>query len=435
MLNEYYFVIATTLISVCILTYLFYVAPFRQTQVALVYMVFSFQIRPIASGLCDNFRSFYYFSENLYVEGVIYSSIVVTCVALICMVSYRPNAKIVSVDVPSLRNLTNILLILSTATVFFALLIYGTSILPGFRTAGLSKSAPGSQIFFAFTSVFAMFGVSLISFLFLTKNSSLKYSLCVFVVFFLLVMVFNQRGALIGGIFIGMFLSGMVNRKYIFKDIKSKISLIVALLIIAAYGRAIIYNVVDVFTKVDSIEYVSHVESQSLFCKISSKPNQEHDQVWPVLFKYEQEHGNDFYRNLLSSVFRSFLSADERMDNNLMTAVDTLNIYNDRSTYLGKNFGFSIPGMLYQYYSVGIVFFITLPIIYILSTFYENRIKIVRLNAQTFFKIVLLNQFVVFFTNAWDERLKWLIISVLAMYLVCYPINYAYCRWIVKNDQ
>jgi len=433
--EEYPYILVSTLFAIISLCYLFYVSPFRQTQVALLYILFSFQIRPLATGLCNDFSSFYFFTEKLYIDGVVYSSIMITIVSVVCALGYRPNHPVVSVDTLSLKRLNNLLLLLCFVFVSLALIIFGTSILPGFRTAGLSKSAPGSQIFFAITSVFAMFGVAITVFLYLSRRATLKNSMVTFLGYFFLVMVFNQRGALIGGIFIGLYISGFVGRAYIFRNVKDKLIIFVSILVVATYARPAIQSVVEFFvdTNPHSVSALNIEDNRSLACKIARKPNQEHDQVWPVILMFESEHGSDYYNNIFSSIFRSFLSAEERMSNNLMTAVDTLNIYNDKDTYLSKNFGFSIPGVLYQYYSVGLLFFFTLPMIFYICTFIENKIKIYELNEKTIFKFVIVNQVVVLLVNAWDERLKWFVITIVLMFLVCYPLFNLYNRWLSRH--
>ncbi|MGI9887709.1 hypothetical protein [Vibrio chagasii] len=422
------------------LVFLFNVSPFRYSQIVILFAVFSFVVRPISSALCDTFYSFYYFDKTLYIEGV-YISLAYFffyMMGLILFVRRKINLVPVTINILEIKRLLTLLLIIILFVDIACLVVFGVAILPGIRTTGLSKAASGAQVFFAVTSSLTFVATALCVLLLIQDKKSLMSSLIKLCLCFALSMIFYQRGSFImGGIF-GLFLVACIDRNALFKDIFRKIVLFVSLTLVILYGRTLVSQAIAIIFPQDTnfTEFVKY--EQPLECKISNKANQEHDQVWPTLITYTEQEGYDFYKNIIASISRPFLSADDREKYGLMTSVDTLNIFNDRDTYLNKNFGFSLSVVHYHYYSIGLVSVLFAFFLGSITSLLENKMYVHELGRRGILKLAIIYQIILLFNSAFDERLKWVVINILLITIVIkflYPIIYREKNVSFNNSQ
>lgn len=397
-------------------------SPLRQTQVFLIYACFSFVLRPVASGICHDFNPFYNFPPQDYIHGVFLGSTYILLFTIVVAVFSRPYTHRVAFDPKQLQQLLTLLFIVCVASVSMALGLYGTTILPGFRSTGLSIAAPGSQIFFAITAVCTHAGVSLAVLLMLSVRSAVMRNVWFLLGFFFLSMVFYQRGSYIAGVLFGLFVAGYYNRKRLLSAAPKIVLLCTILITVAVFGRSIIVGTVN-FLYEESAQ-AKYENTTTVACSIANSANQEHDQVWPILVRYVDEKGLDYYKNFLAALSRPFLSSDARQHYGLATSVDNVNIYNDADNYLERNFGFSLHGMHYHFYAVGGLFLLIAIIVAAISVRVENQIKVTMIDARGFLRLVIINQFLIFLLGAFDERLKWFVMSVSLMafiVLVVFP--------------
>lgn len=405
-----------------LLAYMFMRAPFRPSQFILAVMTYSFCVRPIASGLCENFYPFYLYTEKLYIQGVLISSVCIAVFATGLAVSLRHREMRRKVDFPRLKKLANWMLVGCIVTDALALIIYGLAFLPGERETGLSLAAPGSQVFFALVTIMTIIGVAVTIFGALVgrQHFSIGESLLKLAGFFLLSMIFFQRGALLNGIVLGLFLASLYSRTFYLSNIGRSLAAVSAVFLVAFQGRSIITAVVNWASGDTTSEAVRPLTyNESFACGISNHGSQEHDQVWPTVLQYVTTFGPDGYRNLLAAVTRPFLTSDQRDQMGALTSVDNLNIYNNAHNYLTFNFGFSISAFQYHFYSAG---YLTLMIAFILgvvASMVENRMSRQNLTLMGFLITFLLFQLLLLITGAIDEQLRWSILSaVLAVVFV-----------------
>jgi hypothetical protein len=416
--------------SLITLAILFRLSPFRYSQIVILFAVFSFVVRPVSSALCDNFHPFYYFDSLLYVKGV-YISLAYFffyMMGLLLFIRSKSSMEPVYVNFLEVKRLLTVLLVIILLVDIACLALFGTAILPGIRTTGLSKAAAGAQIFFAITSSLTFVATALSVLLLVQDRKSLLSNVFKLCACFVLSMIFYQRGSFImGGIF-GLFLLACIDRKFLFQDISKKVVLFASLLLVILYGRPLISQTIAIAfpNETNITEYVKY--EKPLECKISNTANQEHDQVWPTLLSYTEQEGYDLYKNIVASISRPFLSADEREKFGLMTSVDTLNIYNDRDTYLSRNFGFSISVVHYHYYSIGLVSVMFAFILGAFTSLLENKMNVFgEVGRNEILKLAVFYQIILLLNSAFDERLKWVVINILLITMVIklvYPIVY-----------
>ncbi|HIF9133594.1 TPA: hypothetical protein ACX6QB_001900 [Photobacterium damselae] len=407
-------------ISIISLLYSFYIAPFKPHQVVLFFILFSFGFRPFFTSMCDAFRPFYRFDLELYSQGV-YLSLIYVIFFIIPIILYSRrvsfNKDKLSINILELEFYLKLITLIVLLTVFACFLVYGKTILPGYRTVGLSLVAPGSQVYYAIVSTLSPIAISILFFLMLNVKVKIQYILYLFLLL-ILTMIFNQRGSIINGCFIGLFLSATFSRKIFFKNGLKKIIVILAICLFSLYSRVIILDIVSsVFNDNNSMQIVSNANKESFSCKIAMTPNQEHDQVWPVALMYIEQHGNDMYKSIYSSIFRPFYSLDDRETMGIMTVNDQLNIFNDRINYLTLNFGFSLPGMIYQYFSIGYFFIFSSFFISLVIVKMENKIRLNSMGIKSVIVVCLLFNFVNFITGPWDDNLKWFMFTTILIFL------------------
>lgn len=410
------------------LAYLFVKYPFRPTQYIVLIAMYSFTVRPIATSLCDTFSPFYMYTAELYSEGALLGIGLLSLYVTGLVFGARRQPQQAEVDFAWLRSLATWSLMGCIFLDLGALALYGTVFLPGERQAGLQMTAPGIQIFFAFVSIFTVIGVSVTTFG--ATSSQSRFSLAriavYLVLFFVLSMAFSQRGALLSGIVLGLFMSGLRSRTFYKENIRRTLAALVGITFIAFQGRSIIANVVGFFTGssagqgwVDLVGY----SGETLPCRIANQSAQEHDQAWPTLLQYVDTFGPDYYVNLVAALARSFLGSGQRDALNLLTSVDQLNIYNNAGVYLSSNFGFSISPFQYHYFSAGLI---AVPIALLLgigSSWTENTMSRCRLDALGFVKFFILYQVLMLLNSAVDEQLRWSILSSLVIVIVAQVVS------------
>lgn len=410
-----------TLITVSItLAYSFYICPFRPHQFLLVSFMFSFGIRPLLTTYCDTFISFYRYSDDLYAQGtmlsLIYSFFLCTPVFLFSRFS-KNSKKSIIIEQAELEIYLKFLLFLNILVVFVCLAIYGVAILPGVRTVGLSLAAPGSQVFYAIVSVITPLSIAIIVFLGLTHTFDKKLVICLIVTVGC-AMVFNQRGNIIAGFFLGLYICAVFSRSRFFRNAGKKLFVLSIIVLVAMYARPAISYLISLLVQSDAVNSPLVYGNQSLACKISMTPNQEHDQVWPIALEYISIHGNNWFTNILHAFTRPFYSLDQREALGLLTVNDALNIFNDRFNYLVLNLGFSLPGMIYQYISIGPFFVVSGFLLFSLTVFLENKIEVQSYKSRTILKFYFLSVFVNFINGPIDDSLKWLVFSVFSVVIL-----------------
>ena len=402
-----------------LLGWLFIRNPFRPSQYFALIGLFSFAVRPVASGACEFFAPFYYFELGLYDRGVILGNLGLVAFVVGLAASARQSRSIAAVDVRQLGLFAEFLLVLAAGLDVVALQLFGTAILPGVRTTGLQQAASGSQVFFAVVSAITVLGMGLSVFCFLTRRpgSSVIRGVFRIAVFFLISMVFYQRGALLIGIVFGLFLMGLHDRRFFTRNKTRMVAVFAAMLILATLGRQLITEVVAfVEPSVVAGEQQAVNAPDTPPCRIANVANQEHDQVWPTLLLYVDQFGADYFANITAALFRPFLSASQRDRLGLTTSVDALNIYNDAQSYLDVNFGFSISVIQYHYFSVGLLFVISLGLAGYLVSRIENAIGGARrqvMNVRFMVRAVLVLNGSYLLSGPFDEQLKWALINSL----------------------
>lgn len=407
--------------SFMIWVFLFVKAPFRPSLVILTYSFFSFSIRPIAVATCSQFSPFYMFNQRDYEIGILLVNGCIFIYLLSYAAFFKRGLRVDVIDYSGLRKLANVIFILIVLFLVVALAIFGPAILPGMRTTGLSKAASGSQVFFAIVSTLVVPAIALRILLFSDRGSTWKVravDMIMISIIMILSMIFYQRGPAIQGVALGMFLaliSKNRNRVYLYFRM---VPLLLLGAIVVIEGRSLVSkSVVSVYGG-GAVASSYSTDTRSLSCRVAMSGSQEHDQVWPTVFEYVERNGPDYYKNLFSAIFRPFYSAEERDKMNLSTSVDALNIFNDPDTYLDRNFGFSITGWQYHYFSAGVL---VLPFAFIIgmtSAVLENRIiRSSTLNYYTFLRLLIVVQLIGFLNGAFDERLKWLIFSIILLSL------------------
>ena len=416
------FSLALSFFSLCTWVYLFFTFPFRPSLIVVLYSFFSFSIRPISVSLCENFSPFYMYNAHTYDLGVLLTNICVFLYLIFYLITARSGRAIEGYDKIRLRRFANYLLFLTTGVLVLAVLIFGQAILPGMRATGLSKAAAGSQIFFAIVSTLVVPAIALRIFLFVDPKSSRQsryLDVIAIVVLMSLSMLFYQRGPAIQGIVLGIFVSSSyLLRRKIYLLFRLLPLMILGVFVIVE-GRAIVSQSVLWIYGGENLSASNSGQSRSLSCKIAMSGSQEHDQVWPTVFEFTRQMGHDYYKNLFAAIFRPFYSAEERDFIGLQTSVDALNLFNDSDTYLSKNFGFSITGWQYQYFSIGILVIPLAVLLGSLSALLENRmVNSSQLTVFGFLRIVIFFQLIGFVNGAFDERLKWLVFSVVLLLLV-----------------
>jgi hypothetical protein len=399
------------------LAYLFSKSPFRYSQFIGVLSLFSFSVRPLAVEACDAFRPFYFFSQSLYDYGVLVGNGATTLYVIGLLFGTRRTTPVGVGNLRDVRMFTTIVVLICAFIDLVSLAYFGVSILPGLRTTGLQEAASGSQIAFALVSVLTTLGVGAAVFAAINdrkQGGSLMIAAMHLTALFALSMIFYQRGPFIIGILFGFFLSGLVDSRFYRANLARNLLLLSTIFLVAAYGRDLVTNTV-LFVLEDagsSHATISPITVDSEICKLANSANQEHDQVWPSAVSYVDRFGPDWYRNLIASLFRPFLSAMERDSFQLFTATDQLNIFNSADVYLSSNFGFSLSPFQYHYYSLGIFFLLVCPCIGWVVAKLENKsggrlIDISRLVA--IFYIFSLAQLT---TSPIDEQLKWTVVSL-----------------------
>lgn len=381
--------------------------------------MYSFCVRPIASELCDTFRPFYLYTDDLYAQGAVVGIVCLCLYTTGLMLGLRAVARPRTIDFPWLRDVATLALVSCILLDAAALAIYGAIFLPGEREAGLSITAPGSQIFFALVSVMTLIGTAITVFgatsdrvQVSTVSTGIRFFL-----FFLLSMIFIQRGALLSGIVLGLFMSSIYSKTFYLKNIWRSLTALGGVLFIAFQGRVFISHVIALMTGKPVVEDVG-VWRDTLACRIANQGSQEHDQVWPTVFQYLSIHGPDYYFNLVASLARPFLSSAQRAGLGFLTSVDNLNIYNNASVYLTSNFGFSISPFQYHYYSAGIF---ALPIALALGFFSsqtENAMARYPMTAHGFVFFVFLYQLLLLLNGAFDEQLRWSVLSCVLVFML-----------------
>lgn len=409
-----------------IVFYLFKMSAFRYSQIIILFALYSFVVRPISTAWCDSFNPFYMFDKNLYIEGVYISLfyLLFYSAGLILFIKPGKTAE-VKIDIDSINKIINILIFIVIFVDLLCLLKFGVVILPGVRTTGLSKAAPGAQVYFSIVSSLIFIATALCLCLLILNRNDFKKNLFKLLLCFLLCIIFYQRGSFVMGFFFGLFLVGFIDKNKLYDDFFKKITIISIVLFSIFFGRAFISSTVSYIFPNDAV-YKTHVTNKtSIACNISNKANQEHDQVWPAVLKYTEEYGFDYYNNILAALTRPFFTAEERDELGLKTSVDTLNIYNDRNTYLNYNFGFSISVIQYHYYSIGVFSIILAFIFGCITSILENKMQVREVTIIKLFKVVILYQIVLLFNTSFDERLKWVVINILLMIIVfklIYPL-------------
>lgn len=405
-----------------LLVYMFMRAPFRPSQFMLAVMIYSFCVRPIASGLCENFSPFYLYTESLYIQGVLLSNACLAIFATGLAISLRNRETQREVDFPRLKTFANWMLIGCVVVDVAAIAIYGLAFLPGQRQTGLSLAAPGSQVFFALVTIMTVIGVAVTIFGALVgrQHVSVQGSLLKLGAFFLLSMIFFQRGALLNGIVLGLFLASLYSRTFYLNNIGRSLAAVAAVFVVAFQGRNIITGVVNWASGNNASPAVlSLTYKQSFACSISNRGSQEHDQAWPAVLQYGSHFGPDGYRNLLAAITRPFMTSSQRDQSGALTSVDNLNIYNDAHNYLTYNFGFSISPFQYHFYSAGYAVLLIAFGLGVAASLVENSMSRQNLTLMGFLLIFLLFQLLLLITGAIDEQLRWSILSaVLAIFFV-----------------
>ena len=405
-----------------LLAYMFTRTPFRPSQFMLAVMIYSFCVRPIASGLCGNFSPFYLYTEQLYIQGVLIACVCLAVFATGLAVSLRRQEKERKVDFFQLKIFANWMLIGCIVVDVAAIAIYGLAFLPGQRQTGLSLAAPGSQVFFALVTIMTIIGVAVTIFGALVgrQQVSIQGSLLKLAGFFLLSMIFFQRGALLHGIVLGLFMASLYSRTFYLSNIWRSVAAVAAVFVVALQGRNIItaaVNWVSGNTTSHTVQYLTYKESFA--CSISNRGSQEHDQAWPTVLQYVGNFGPDGYHNLFAAISRPFLTSDQRDRMGVLTSVDNLNIYNDAQNYLTLNFGFSISPFQYHFYSAGYLALIIAFGLGVAASLIENSMSRQNLTLTGFLIIFLLFQVLLLITGAIDEQLRWSILSaVLAIFFV-----------------
>lgn len=416
------FAFCLSFISMIVWTYLFYKYPFRPSFIIVLYSFFSFGVRPLAVSLCEDFSPFYMFKQATYDLGVLVTNLCVFIYLLSYLFAARSGVVIKSYDKKKLRYFSKYLFALTVAFLILAVSIFGQTILPGTRSTGLSKAASGSQVFFAIVSTLVVPAIALRIFLFIEPQSSMqqrsKDLICI-AVLIVLSMLFYQRGPAIQGIILGFFLSTAYlskRRLYLFMRV---LPLLLLGAVVILEGRSIVSQGVSWFYGAEKIISSQSTDGITRSCKIAMSGSQEHDQVWPTVFEFTAQVGHDYYMNLFAAVFRPFYTAEEREIMGLQTSVDSLNLFNDSETYLGKNFGFSITGWQYQYFSIGILVFPMAIVLGLLSALLENKLLVSHtLDISKFLRVLVIFHIVGMLNGAFDERLKWVVFSAILLLLV-----------------
>ena len=379
-------IIIGTAYCLLILGHSFLRSPFRPSQYISLIMLYSFSVRPIATSYCATFLPFYLYDDYSYAIG---SIIGISCLCLYTtglMLARRSVIKPTAIDFVWLQRLSNLALIGCLVLDIAALGIYGSVFLPGQRQAGLSITAPGSQIFFALVSILTLIGTAIVVFGVTSDRVkvSLSNSAIRFLMFFSLSMIFIQRGALLSGIVLGLFMSSIYSSTFFIKNIWRSLGALVGIFVVASQGRWLISALVGHFTGTGTPDAMPAERGVGFACGIANVSSQEHDQVWPTLLHYTQLFGYDYYYNLVSSIVRPFLTSDQRSGLGYLTSVDTLNIYNNASVYLTSNFGFSISPFQYHFYSVGFLVFPIALALGLASSAVENTMARQALTARCF---------------------------------------------------
>jgi hypothetical protein len=361
------------------------------------------------------------FNPNTYNIGTTLANLALDLFTVVVVFATRMSKPTIHFNALDIYKFSTFLVFTLAIVDASTLIIFGQDILPGFRSAGLQATAAGSQISFAIVSVITILGVGLTVFSHVsseikTSNAGVTARLLAFTVFS---MIFYQRASMILGLMFGLFLCGIMNRKFINNSLTKSISAIALVFIIAVFARTFITDVVErvVGFSINSAQ-VSFEENPSFACKIANSPNQEHDQVWPVTISYVDAYGPDHYYNLVAAVFRPFLNSESRDTLGLLTSVDSLNIYNDSSNYLTKNFGFSLSAMSYHYYSLGPLFLIVFPILGLFTTSIENLTQSKKIDFKRTGALFVSFNLLQLFFGAIDEQLKWLVINIVGYYIL-----------------
>ena len=408
-------------INFSILIFLFLKNPFRPSQFFILVSIFSFCIRPIATSSCDFFRPFYFFNPAMYFSGVVFANIGLTLFSSALLFTTRQSNSTQNVDPLEFNRFSNYIVILLVITDVFALVVFGQAILPGFRDSGLQATAQGSQVVFAVVNLLTVLGVASSLFCYISPRVNapvLKAALRLLIIF-LLSMLFYQRGPFISGVLLGLFICSIDDRNFIYRNYKKVILALTIVLIVAVLGRPLILLIFELIAGSAGLQNsFTFVSQESLHCGIANSPNQEHDQVWPILITYVDTFGPDYYYNLLSSIFRPFLNSEDRDRWGLFTSVDALNTYNDAKTYLDKNFGFSLSAFNYHYFALGPLFLAVTPILGVTTGFVENSVKSPRINLVSFGKIFLKYNLLITMFGAVDEQIKWLILNSVGFYIL-----------------
>jgi hypothetical protein len=386
--------------------------------------MYSFCARPIASGMCDAFLPFYFYTDDLYAQGTVIGIVCLCLYTTGLMLGLRAVSRQRVVDFSWLHRVATLALVSCILLDVTALAIYGAIFLPGEREAGLGITAPGSQVYFALVSVMTLIGTAITAFG--ATSGRVQVSIVSagvrFFLFFLLSMIFFQRGALLSGIVLGLFMSSIYSKTFFLKNVWRSLAALAGVIFIAFQGRAFISRVIALVSGKPMVEEVG-VWRDTLVCRIANQGSQEHDQVWPTVIHYQSIYGPDYYFNLIASLLRSFLSSAQRAELGFLTSVDSLNIYNNASTYLTLNFGFSISPFQYHYYSAGIF---ALPISLALGFFSsrtENAMASHPMTARGFVLFVFLYQLLLLLNGAFDEQLRWSVLSCLLVLMLAGSIR------------
>jgi hypothetical protein len=377
------------------------------------------------------------FKQSTYDLGVLVTNLCVLIYLLSYIVVARSGLTIKDYDKAKLRLLANYLFFLTVAFLALAIVIFGQSILPGTRSTGLSKAASGSQVFFAIVSTLVVPAIAIRIFLFVEPRSSKQRRLkdLIFIgVLIMLSMIFYQRGPAIQGIILGFFLSTAYLPKRRFYLFMRMLPLLVLGAVVIMEGRSMVSQGVSWLYGSEKIASYHSPVAKSRSCKIAMSGSQEHDQVWPTVFEFTSQVGHDYYKNLFAAVFRPFYTVEERDLMGLQTSVDSLNLFNDSETYLSRNFGFSITSWQYQYFSIGILVFPMAVFLGLFSAKLENRLIASNdLDVMKFFRVLIVFHVVGMLNGAFDERLKWVVFSVLLLLLVFSSLRVRVIRFRLGN--
>jgi hypothetical protein len=412
-----------SIINIAILVRLFSKFPFRISQFFYANMIYAFCVRPIFVALCDRFTPFYFFEQSMYDYGIFISNIILLIFGVTLILFSKHVNKTVSIEINNLKLVIYVTLIFSLATTIAAIFIYGTSILPGFRSSGLQLSASGSQIFFALASIFTMIGVSACFILLgfsLDRKTNILWPMVFIFLFFIISMIFYQRGPFIIGAISGLTIASMANKNFIKKNWRKLVTPIAVIMLVAIVGRPLIsYITQSSVGQFQADAYGSNYGwSNTGACMIANSGNQEHDQVWPIIILHKSQHEFNFFDSIQSAIFRPFLSLESRISSGKTTSVDSLNLANDYNTFLSYNFGFSITFIQYHYYLFGYFSIFSIIIFTFIAANIENKLYYSRIGLDEIIKITLLLGTVQLSLSAIDEQFRWFITLLPVCFLV-----------------